>query len=133
MDSDFTMRTLALAATYWVHSTVLLGGVWALLKWRKDCGYVVRERLWKFAAVGGFVTAGVQAATGFGIPVFGSSVVETAVASEPQALDSGTGQPSLSVNQSLAMVRESFIELREASVEPVTESGELTAARRKSG
>ncbi|MBC8291132.1 MAG: hypothetical protein H8E37_12525 [Planctomycetes bacterium] len=55
------------AATYWLHSTLLLGAAWLLLCSAKPDSHFVRERIWKLAATAGFATAAVQLATGLGI------------------------------------------------------------------
>src|SRR5215831_13823715 len=47
--------------TYLVHSTVILGAVW-LIASRRRVSDAVRDILWKFALVGGIVTATVQTA-----------------------------------------------------------------------
>jgi beta-lactamase regulating signal transducer with metallopeptidase domain len=50
--------------TYAVHSSVLLGAVWLLLRCLSPRGLVLRERLWKLALVGPLVTASAQLALG---------------------------------------------------------------------
>jgi beta-lactamase regulating signal transducer with metallopeptidase domain len=68
---NVSVETLtAFAATYWFHSTLLLGAAWLLLRTAKPDSHFVRERIWKFAAVTGLTTAAVQLATGLGISVF---------------------------------------------------------------
>ena len=46
--------------TYLIHSTVLLTGVWTITA----CSWIrsdpLKERLWKFAVVGGLITASLQ-------------------------------------------------------------------------
>jgi beta-lactamase regulating signal transducer with metallopeptidase domain len=51
---------LSWAATYFVHSTVLLGGAWIVLRCRHSPGHSFRESLWKTAIVGGIVTTTAQ-------------------------------------------------------------------------
>lgn len=36
---------VSLAATYWLHSTVLIGGVWAWLKWKPATSHSLQGRL----------------------------------------------------------------------------------------
>ncbi len=48
---------LSWAATYLVHSTLLMAAVWAFFKVRPNAGHLIRELLWKTALVGGFATA----------------------------------------------------------------------------
>jgi Zn-dependent protease with chaperone function len=48
---------LSWAATYLVHSTLLMAAVWAYFKIRPNSGHSIREMLWKTALVGGFATA----------------------------------------------------------------------------
>jgi beta-lactamase regulating signal transducer with metallopeptidase domain len=71
----------AFAATYWLHSTLLLGATWLLLRAAKLDSHFVRERIWKLAAVAGFATAAVQLATGLGC----SLSEPDSTASEPAA------------------------------------------------
>lgn len=47
-------------ATYLVHSTALLAGVWTILRLNRTAGHSLRENLWKTALVGGVVTASAQ-------------------------------------------------------------------------
>src|SRR5438874_7251194 len=51
---------LSWAATYLVHSTCLLAGVWLFLHVKHSAGYALRDRLWKMALVGGVMTASTQ-------------------------------------------------------------------------
>ena len=44
---------LSWGATYLVHSTLLLGGVWIFLKLKPAAGHSFSEALWKMALVGG--------------------------------------------------------------------------------
>lgn len=53
------------AATYFIHSTLLLGGVWLWFRRHEPASHAFREAVWKLAAVGGIVTASLQ--LGFGI------------------------------------------------------------------
>ena len=53
------------AATYFLHSSLLLGGVWCWFRWKEPGSHAFRETVWKLAAAGGFVTASLQ--LGFGI------------------------------------------------------------------
>ncbi len=63
-----SVETLAAyAATYWLHSTLLLGAAWLLLRSAKPDSHFVRERIWKLAATAGLVTAAVHLATGLGV------------------------------------------------------------------
>ncbi|MFO1020007.1 MAG: M56 family metallopeptidase [Planctomycetales bacterium] len=48
--------------TWWMHSTLLIGGVWVLFKFRPQMSPALQERLWKTALVGAFLTATVQTA-----------------------------------------------------------------------
>jgi hypothetical protein len=72
----------ALTATYLLHSTLLLGAAWLLLRAAKPDSHFVRERVWKVAATAGFVTATVQLATGLG---FSLLTEPDSPASEPAA------------------------------------------------
>ena len=46
---------LSWGATYLVHSTLLVAGVWGFLKLRPAAGHLSRGTLWKTALVGGFI------------------------------------------------------------------------------
>jgi beta-lactamase regulating signal transducer with metallopeptidase domain len=52
--------TLTLASTYLLHSTLLLGGVWLIVRPGRIRSEALKERLWKLAAVLGLVTAPLQ-------------------------------------------------------------------------
>jgi len=54
------MIALSWGATYLVHSTCLLTGVWILLRLVRAASDSLRETLWKIALVGGVVTASTQ-------------------------------------------------------------------------
>lgn len=60
-------------ATYWLHSTLLLGLAWLLVQTTKLSSHFVRERIWKIAAVAGFGTACLQLSTGLGVSLFESA------------------------------------------------------------
>ena len=51
---------LSWGATYFIHSTCLIAGVWLFIRNRPSAGHALRETLWKTALVGGVVTATVQ-------------------------------------------------------------------------
>jgi beta-lactamase regulating signal transducer with metallopeptidase domain len=65
MDSAFLGARLALSylVTYLLHSTLLLGGAWLLARILRDRGLALQELAWKFALLGGFVTAGLRVLT----------------------------------------------------------------------
>lgn len=65
MDSAFLGARLALSylVTYLLHSTLLLGGAWLLARVLRDRGLALQELAWKFALLGGFVTAGLRVLT----------------------------------------------------------------------
>ncbi|MHC4878243.1 MAG: M56 family metallopeptidase [Planctomycetota bacterium] len=111
-------NALSLAATYWLHSAFLIGGVWLWLKLRPTASNLLQERLWKYAAIAGLVTTALQASTGTGIPVLSprerASVEDSHadVASAPIGTDL-----NLSVEDSLALVRESINSLRSSTSE----------------
>lgn len=48
------------AATYFIHSTLLLGCVWLWFRRREPSSHAFREAVWKLAAVGGIMTATLQ-------------------------------------------------------------------------
>lgn len=58
-------------ATYLLHSTCLMGGVWLLIRLRPTTGPAVRETLWKTALVGGLITTPAQMLLSFPAPIGG--------------------------------------------------------------
>jgi Zn-dependent protease with chaperone function len=83
---------LSWGATYFVHSTCLIAGVWLFLRCRHTAGHALRETLWKTALVGGIVTASAQMGLapvspfgnltlkleGIGLPIAAAAVVPDA-------------------------------------------------------
>lgn len=61
---SFSHRFVSFAATYWLHSTVLIGACWVTIRNRRATSHHLTERLWNMAAVSGLVTAGLQVVTG---------------------------------------------------------------------
>ncbi len=51
--------------TYLLHSTLLIGTLWLLLRWRPRMSVRTREGLWRTALLGGLATASVQLAVGW--------------------------------------------------------------------
>src|SRR5262245_20114372 len=51
---------VALVATYLLHSTLLLGGVWLAIALTRSRSAVLQERLWKLAALAPLLTAPLQ-------------------------------------------------------------------------
>lgn len=75
---------LAWLATYLIHSTVLILGVWGFTRW---CvlDSLTRSLLWKLALVGGLFTATLQ--TGFGVrPALGTFALEPPAPAVPEVL-----------------------------------------------
>ncbi|MBL9102782.1 MAG: hypothetical protein JNL82_17680, partial [Myxococcales bacterium] len=75
---------LAWLATYLIHSTVLILGVWGFTRW---CvlDSLTRSLLWKLALVGGLFTATLQ--TGFGVrPALGTFALESPAPAVPEVL-----------------------------------------------
>ncbi|MBI5154205.1 PDZ domain-containing protein [Candidatus Poribacteria bacterium] len=81
---------LAWLLTYLIHSTVLIGSVWAVLAFWKKAPYLLRDTLWKTALVGGLITASVNS-LGYGpapwrVPIAGTAAVEqTAPSAAPDS------------------------------------------------
>jgi len=63
-NQELLVGVLSWLCTYAVHSSVLLGAVWLLLRWRGPRSLALRERLWKLALVGPLLTASLQLALG---------------------------------------------------------------------
>jgi len=132
VDGGFVRCLAAFAVTYWLHSTLLLAAAaWGLLRTLKPDSHFIRERVWKIAAMTGFVTAAVQLSTGLGIPVLSTSTSPDP-ASElgvDDIADSGTRlrtQDSAEVSRhlatSLTMVQESLNQLGEGLPKTLAES-----------
>jgi beta-lactamase regulating signal transducer with metallopeptidase domain len=141
MDSSFPFSStsvLSLAATYWLHSTILIGGVWCLLRVLTGCSHALKDRLWKFSAVAAFVTTGIQMTIGLGIPLLPASPVLRAESySEAASAGPSPGHHKIAnspripatVDQSLSLVRESLDRLQDsASIihEPIAQQDSVT-------
>ena len=114
---------LSLAATYWLHSTVLLAAVWLWLKLRPTASHLLQERLWKFAATAGLVTASLQATAGLGVPLLNARNAKLTENAPPEtttlhstASSDATSDLGLSVEDSLLLVRESLARLQNAEL-----------------
>ncbi len=62
--SPAVLAGVAWLLTYALHSTVLLGAAWALVRWGRVRGEAAADLLWKAALLGGIVTASVGMMTG---------------------------------------------------------------------
>lgn len=131
VDGGFFRSVAAFAVTYWLHSTLLLAATWLLLRTLKPNSHFVRERVWKIAAMTGFVTAAAQLATGLGVPVLSTpastnSVSELSVdadaASGMRARTQDSAEASRHLATSLTMVQESLNQLGEGLPETLAES-----------
>ncbi|MFT5094104.1 MAG: beta-lactamase regulating signal transducer with metallopeptidase domain [Porticoccaceae bacterium] len=129
VDSGFVRCLAAFAVTYWLHSTLLLAAAWLLLRTLKPDSHFIRERVWKIAAMTGFVTAAAQLATGLGIPVLSTSTTSMSDLPVDDSADSGTRlrtQDSAEVSRHLAtslmMVQESLNQLGEGLPKTLAES-----------
>ncbi len=88
------------AATYFLHSTLLLGGVWCWFRWKEPRSHAFRETVWKLAAAGGFVTASLQ--LGFGIESPINSSLRTAWTAPSQSSIDEPGATGSASARSLA-------------------------------
>jgi len=84
MTNDWIRGLVSWLATYALHSTLFLAGVWALCALRPPRALRNRERLWKLAVVGGVLTASLQLALGMR-PLLGRIDWATDVAAAPAA------------------------------------------------
>lgn len=76
------------AATYFLHSSLLLGGVWCWFRWKEPGTHAFRETVWKLATAGGFVTASLQLGLAIESPV--NSALRIAWTASPSVnVDSG--------------------------------------------
>ncbi|MEQ1895143.1 MAG: hypothetical protein ABL998_21600, partial [Planctomycetota bacterium] len=95
-NNELFARVLSWLLTYAVHSSVLLGAVWLLLRFLPPRGLVLRERLWKLALVGPLVTASLQLALGarpwLGHLEWVATPVERVAELEPRALTEPQGE-----------------------------------------
>ena len=131
VESGFVQCLAAFAVTYWLHSTLLLAAAWLLLRTLKPDSHFIRERVWKIAAMTGFVTAAAQLATGLGIPVLStpastSSVsgirVDDGAASGSRSRTQESAEASRHLATSLTMVQESLNQLGEGLPKTLAES-----------
>ncbi len=135
VDSAFVLSLVAFAATYWLHSTLLLGSAWFLTRAAKPKSHFVCERIWKMAAVAGFLTAAIQLATGLGVslPASSDSMADSAVTSAIRSINEGVSpelpQPKLTgdeaeqqLDTSLRMVQNSLKKLGDGLPESLAES-----------
>ena len=83
------------AATYFLHSTLLLGGVWCWFRWKEPRSHAFRETVWKLATAGGFVTASLQLGLGIESPI--NYAARTAWITPPAAVVSTVPLPSVDV------------------------------------
>src|SRR5262245_32944778 len=84
--NDAVRGLLSWLATYGLHSTLFLGGAWALCALRPLASRT-RERIWKLALIGGLASATLQLASG-ARPILGRidwRPVETAREAAPPA------------------------------------------------
>ncbi len=68
--ASFAPATVTLATTYLLHSTLLLGGTWLVVRTGRIRSEALKERLWKLSAVLALVTAPLQLGLGFSPPTF---------------------------------------------------------------
>ncbi len=66
--ASFAPATVTLATTYLLHSTLLLGGKWLVIRTGRIRSEALKERLWKLSAVLALVTAPLQLGLGFSPP-----------------------------------------------------------------
>ncbi len=82
---------------YWLHSTALLAAAWCLMKIARPGSSVVRERLWKLAAVLPVLTAltsvGFRSAQAIPVAERQATIVESPTASVPRPSGSGQLRP----------------------------------------
>jgi beta-lactamase regulating signal transducer with metallopeptidase domain len=78
VEIPFTQTLAAFAATYWLHSTLLLLAAWLLLRSTKPDSHFIRERVWKLAATAGLFTATVQLVLGLGFSLSFASETDVA-------------------------------------------------------
>src|SRR5436190_2065236 len=92
---------LSWGATYFVHSTCLIAGIWLFVRNRQSAAHALRETLWKTSLVGGVVTASFQMwlspfrpfgdltlrLEGIGLPVASAKVSPTARAASINSFD----------------------------------------------
>lgn len=69
MANEMLALIASLGVTYLLHSTLLLGGAWCLLRISRTRSYALREAVWKFAAVAGLITAPLQVLGDMSVPM----------------------------------------------------------------
>lgn len=80
------------AATYFIHSSLLLISVWLWFRWREPRSHALREMVWKLAAVGGLLTASLQLGLGIESPL--NQVVDAAWRSAHSASQTSASKSS---------------------------------------
>lgn len=116
MPADFSSGGLTLVswgATYLVHSTCLVAGVWLFLRIRSSSGHALRETLWKMALIGGIATTSVQLLLAPPSP-FGSLIFAIGDARQPVIEDTPT---EFGVNKVSEIVGEQSISNQRPSLE----------------
>ncbi|MDB5340339.1 MAG: putative rane protein [Planctomycetaceae bacterium] len=116
------------AATYFIHSSLLLGGVWCWFRWKEPRSHAFRETVWKLAAAGGFVTASLQ--LGFGIESPINSSLRTAWTAPVQSSIEESGATGSASARSLVAVGQSTGRARSTQQElPVPHRERFTFTR----
>lgn len=133
MAGNLSANLTSFTATYCLHSTLLLGSAWLLLRWMKPDSHFVRERIWKLAATAGLTTAAIQLATGLGlriapspepsVPIVTRSVSEAAGEPSPEVTSPSPSQAQAArqhLATSLAIVQDSLHQLGEGLPETLS-------------
>lgn len=74
--------------TYLAHSTLLLGAAWLICRGFVQRSHVLRERLWKLAAIGGLVTATLAVIGGWGFSVVAGAGTDVTIADSTESRSS---------------------------------------------
>lgn len=63
---NFSASGGAIVATWWLHSTLLIGGAWLACRFLPKSSHRSQEIIWKTAAFAGFITTAIQVSCGTG-------------------------------------------------------------------
>jgi hypothetical protein len=116
------LPVFAWLVTYALHSTLLLGAAWLLTRRLDARALGLRERVWKFAVLGGFATAALQVGSGVE-PLLGR--VELALAADQAPRDAAQPAAAEAAEQSTRAAR---IDAALAAIESEPRSAPRAAA-----
>lgn len=88
MNEGLSANILLWLGTYTLHSTLILGGIWLLGRWRGDAYPAFMSVLWRTGMLAAILTASLQM-SGLAKPLTGSLPVSIAEQSNPEGVMGG--------------------------------------------